>query len=54
MRLRLITLAFLILSLTTNVFAQKMMSREDFRNSEWRMKSEYYKRFLESAIQNGE
>ena len=47
MRLRLIALAFLILSLATNVFAQKMMSREDFRYSEWQMKSEYYQKLLE-------
>ncbi len=47
MRLRLIAPVFLILALASSVFAQKMISREDFRNSEWRMKSEYYQKLLE-------
>ncbi|UCC80689.1 MAG: putative Ig domain-containing protein [Candidatus Zixiibacteriota bacterium] len=47
MRIKLIVVMFIILALAANTFAQKIVSREDFRNSEWRMKSEYYKKLLE-------
>ena len=35
------------LMIAVPVFAQDMMSREDFRNAEWQMKSEYYRNLLE-------
>jgi aminopeptidase N len=46
MRMKLIVFMCLILGMGTDVFAQKTMSREDFRNSEWRMKSQYYQKLL--------
>jgi len=44
MNSKLIIFAASILLLSTNSFAQKKMSREDFRQAEWRMKSDYYQK----------
>lgn len=44
MKSKLIMIAASILLLTANSYAQKMMSREDFRLAEWRMKSDYYQK----------
>jgi len=40
-----ILICFILLS-SVPTFAQKLMSREDFQNAEWRMKSEYYQNLL--------
>ena len=47
MKLKLMLFPVVFLMIAVPVFAQDMMSREDFRNAEWQMKSEYYRNLLE-------
>ena len=42
MKFKPILLVLFVLVLAGNAFTQEIISREDIRESEWRMKSEYY------------
>ena len=52
MRMKTAVLIFSVVMMSIPAFAQDLMSREDFRNAEWRMKSEYYQNLLKRGSSN--
>lgn len=52
MKTKAVILVCSFLLLTASVSAQKLMSREDFQNAEWRMKTEYYQYLLKRGSSN--